>query len=116
MAFREGDRALNKMLVGDDERFRAYYGDDLVFGVAPTPPDTLALEVSPLSLNIVEGEVGVFRVALNKQPESDVTVAITEASPDYSINPVSLDFTTSNWHIFRDVTVTTVQDLSLIHI
>ena len=73
-----------------------------------TPP---AVELSPTSLTVEEGESGSYTVVLDTQPSG--TVTITASSSDTTVatvTPPSLTFTTSNWNTAQTVTVTGVED------
>ena len=73
-----------------------------------TPP---AVELSPTSLTVEEGESGSYTVVLDIQPSG--TVTITASSSDTTVatvTPPSLTFTTSNWNTAQTVTVSGVED------
>ncbi|MBP9760760.1 MAG: hypothetical protein KBD15_00775 [Candidatus Magasanikbacteria bacterium] len=55
------------------------------------------------------GATDSYTVVLNSQPDSDVTVAISE-SADLTISTSSIVFTAANWDTERTVTVTAVND------
>ena len=73
-----------------------------------TPP---AVELSPTSLTVEEGESGSYTVVLDTLPSG--TVTITASSSDTTVatvTPPSLTFTTSNWDTAQTVTVSGVED------
>ena len=73
-----------------------------------TPP---AVELSPTSLTVEEGESGSYTVVLNTQPTG--TVTITAGSSDTTVAtvmPSSLTFTTTNWNTVQTVRVSSVEN------
>jgi glucose/arabinose dehydrogenase len=72
----------------------------------------LALQVSPLSLTIDEGQSAGFMVALTAQPSIDVVVSSTRAGDaDVSVSAGgALIFTTANWATPQRVTVAAARD------
>ncbi len=66
--------------------------------------------VNPGSVAVQQGATQTFGVALSAQPSSSVTVSVAESSggdPDLSVSSgASLTFTTSNWSVPQNVTVT----------
>ncbi len=74
------------------------------------------LTVSTSTLAVAEPGVGnavgsgTFTVRLARAPTGDVTVALSAASPDVSLSPASLTFTTGTWQTAQTVTVTASAD------
>ena len=68
------------------------------------------LRITPRELTVAEGATATYTVELNSEPQGDVTVAITSGSPAATVSPASLTFTTTNWDLPRDVTVTGTDD------
>ncbi|MBF2755462.1 MAG: hypothetical protein ISN29_09435, partial [Gammaproteobacteria bacterium AqS3] len=68
-----------------------------------------ALVLSESTLSINEGDNDDFMVKLNRQPSATVTVTLTAAG-DLTLDKSSLMFTTDNWNVDQDVTVTARQD------
>ena len=100
--------------------------------VTTTDNDTVGATITPLSLEIVEGDsTGVsYSVKLNTEPSDDVTVNITGQTPepvapetppdapavrtdtnDVVIDKTTLTFTPSNWDQAQTVTITALEDL-----
>ena len=72
--------------------------------------DTPGLRVTPPAITVVEGEQGTYRVALETEPMSAVTVTIGSSNPDVKPAPASLEFETDNWRIEQQVTVSAARD------
>ena len=73
-----------------------------------TPP---AVELSPTSLTVEEGESGSYTVVLDTLPSG--TVTITASSSDTTVAtvmPSSLTFTTTNWNTVQTVRVSSVEN------
>ena len=65
-----------------------------------------ALIVTPSVLALIEGGAdGAFKVKLDQQPSTNVTVAVTSASGPINIKTKSVTFTPSNWNVEQDVIV-----------
>ena len=78
------------------------------------PPGVRILNASNsaiTSLTVAEGATtnNTYRVRLNSQPSSDVTVALASNNADVSV-PASLTFTMANWSSAQTVTITAGQD------
>ena len=102
--------------------------------VTTTENDSVGATITPLSLEIVEGDsTGVsYSVKLNTEPSDDVTVNITGQTPepvppadalrlnpryvlttnDVVIDKTTLTFTPSNWDQAQTVTITALEDLT----
>ena len=70
--------------------------------------------VGTISGNTTEsGGTATFTVKLNSQPEAGVAISVSSSNTDEgTVNPSSLEFSTSNWNTNRTVTVTGVDDSS----
>ncbi len=78
---------------------------DIVF-----PAVSGALVFDPAALMVNEGSSGTYRVKLASQPSAGVTVAVTGAVGEVTVNPTSLTFTSTTWNSAQTVTVTAGQD------
>ena len=72
--------------------------------------DTPGLTITPPAITVVEGERGIYRVALEAEPTSVVTVTIGSSNPDVKPTPASLEFSVDNWKIEQQVTVSAAID------
>ena len=73
--------------------------------------DVLGVDVDPTSLPVAEGGNDYYSVFLTAQPSGTVTVTPSvTGSSDVTVNPASLTFTTVNWSVSQDVTVSAAQD------
>ena len=73
--------------------------------------DQPGVMVTSSTLTVSEGQSDTYRVALNTQPESDVTVTVTSRNTSIAtVDTGSLTFTTSNWNALQPVTVTGMDD------
>ena len=72
--------------------------------------DPFGVTVTEATLDVDEGNTGIYQVKLDTEPSADVT--ITPASGDTDVATVSppLTFTTTNWNAVQTVTVTGVED------
>ena len=83
-------------------------------------PDVAAqgVELSPMSLEIPEGESRSYSVSLQSHPlgdgvgvpEFEVTVTPSSSNPDVTLSPASLTFAADNWQVAQPVTVTALSD------
>jgi hypothetical protein len=64
--------------------------------------------VNPASVTVQQGKTTTFGVSLSQQPSASVTVSVAQSGdPDLSVTGgASLTFTTSNWSVPQNVTVT----------
>ena len=76
--------------------------------------EVAGVEVGTISGNTTEsGGTSTFTVKLNSQPEADVTISVSSSNTDEgTVNPSSLEFSSSNWNTNQTVTVTGVDDSS----
>ena len=88
------------------------------YGSAPTERVTVnvnddeqaELMVNPTSLNVDEGATAMYTVRLNTLPSATVSVDVSSNSPNVTVNPSTLTFSTTNWDQPQDVTVRAGQD------
>ena len=84
--------------------------------VTVTDNDTAGATVSETTLTVAEGGSGSYTVRLNTQPASDVVISVTRTgSPDVTVSPATLTFTTSNWSTAQTVTVRAAQDADAVN-
>ena len=84
-----------------------------IAGVAVTVTDdeTAGATVSETTLEVDEGGSATYTVKLDAQPASDVVISVTKSgSPDVTVSPATLTFSTSNWSTAQTVTVAAAQD------
>ena len=72
--------------------------------------DTRGVTVTPESLEVTEGSSGTYTVVLDSQPTDNVTVTISGASGDVTLNSSQLTFTTANWFSAQEVVVNAADD------
>ena len=76
--------------------------------------DTAGFTFNPSMLTVGEGTTIVYTLVLNTQPINEVTIAISSdgdtSDGDVSVQPPTLDFTTSNWNNPQQVMVSAPQD------
>ena len=79
--------------------------------------DSLAVTVNPRSLDITEVQedeggtaTDVYEVVLDSVPAATVMVKVVGASGNVSVNPETLEFTTTTWDEEQPVTVTVEED------
>ena len=100
-------------LTVDEGRSANEYDAVTIAGVAVTvtDDDTAGATVSETTLTVNEGSSATYTVRLNLQPTSDVVINVTKSgSPDVTVSPATLTFTTSNWNTAQTVTVRAAQD------
>ena len=84
--------------------------------VTVTDDDTAGATVSETTLTVTEGGSGSYTVRLNTQPTSDVVISVTRTgSPDVTVSPATLTFTSSNWGTAQTVTVAAAQDADAVN-
>ena len=111
------------VVVNDDEK----YEDDEIFAMQLSNPhyavlsnqgwgviqdeDVPGLVLTPLSLTVPEGGASTYTVVVTSQPAAPLTVTLsTNGSPDVTVSPSPLTFTTTDWNVAQTVTVTAVDD------
>ena len=73
--------------------------------------DDAAVSVSASTLTVSEGGSATYTVVLDAQPASDVVIGVTKSgSPDVTVSPATLTFTSSNWDTAQTVRVSAAQD------
>ena len=78
--------------------------------IALVDDDNPAVLVVPDALTVVEAGTDIYAVELQTRPTADVTVTITGASGDLSLDRTSLVFTQADWRDPQDVEVTAADD------
>ena len=76
--------------------------------------DTASVKTSTTSVNVGEGSTSTYTIVLEFKPSADVTVTIVdpvEAGTDVTTDPEELEFTTANWNMPQEVTVTAGPDV-----
>jgi len=78
--------------------------------------DTPGLTLSDTSLSVTEGRSAKYSVALATQPTATVTVSVSRSSgdADLTVNKSSLTFTTVNWFLPQEVTVSAAEDNDIV--
>ena len=106
-ACRAGEATIEVWHETEAERLSTYE-----FRIRPADgaPGTPGVRVSNTTLAVDEGGSGTYAVALQTRPTADVTVTITGASGDLSLDRTSLVFTEADWRDPRDVEVTAADD------
>ncbi|MEQ9411570.1 MAG: choice-of-anchor D domain-containing protein, partial [Fuerstiella sp.] len=80
--------------------------------------DTQSLVVTPLTLNVDEGNTNTFSVRLAAQPTADVTVNVARTAGDTDLSVSAggtLTFTSTNWDTPQDVTLSTAEDADAVN-
>ena len=72
--------------------------------------DSRGVTVTPTSLEVTEGSTGIYTVVLDSEPTGNVTVAISGASGDVTLDRSQLTFTTANWFTAQEVEVNAADD------
>ena len=84
--------------------------------VTVTDDDAAGAAVSETTLTVAEGGSATYTVRLNTQPTSDVVIGVTRTgSPDVTVSPATLTFTSSNWSTAQTVTVSAAQDADAVN-
>ena len=75
-----------------------------------------AVTVSPSELTLEEGASATYTVVLDEEPSETVTVTPrVSGSPDLTLDPSSLTFTTEDWSTARTITVSAGEDDDAYH-
>lgn len=90
-----------------DTRYLGYQVSPLDFLVSDNDSGTLVF--SPSS-DLNEGASGTYSVKLNSQPQGTVTISIYPDRPA-SVSPTTLTFDSSDWNVYKAVSISTPQDL-----
>ena len=73
--------------------------------------DSLGIETSVTTINVPEAGTGTVGVTLTAQPAASVTVMVSSSDiMAATVAPTSLTFTTANWNMPQNVTLTGVAD------
>ena len=76
--------------------------------------DTRGVTVTPTSLEVTEGATGTYSIVLDSQPVGDgdgnVTVTVSGASGDVTVDPSQLTFTATTWFRAQEVEVSAADD------
>ncbi len=72
--------------------------------------DSRGVTVTPTSLEVNEGSVGTYTVNLDSEPTGDVTVTVSGASGDVTVEPSQLNFDASDWFQAKPITVRAEHD------
>ena len=67
--------------------------------------DGPGVNLSRLTLNVVQGRSATYRVTLNTRPTGDVTVTPASDNPDVTFEPATLTFMPAAWNSAQSVTV-----------
>ncbi len=78
--------------------------------VTVTDDDTPGLRIEPIALTVLEGALGMYRVALGTEPTGTVTVAIESDNSDVTMAAAPLTFTSGDWDTKQTVTVRAAED------
>jgi len=92
--------------------------DPVIVAVTVNDDEDVAIQVSKSSLTINEGSTGNYTVSLSSQPSSEVTVNITGAQKEVTVDADAvtsglqsrLVFSTINWNDPKTVTVSAMRD------
>ena len=100
--------------VEDTVRLTHSIGDAIVRGgmlqVRVRENDSRGVTVTPTSLEVNEGSEGTYTVNLDSEPTGDVTVTVSGASGDVTVDPSQLNFDASDWFQAKPITVRAGQD------
>ena len=72
--------------------------------------DTRGVTVTPTSLEVTEGASGTYTVVLDSEPTDKVTVSISGASGDVTLDSSQLTFTETDWFSAQEVVVRAADD------
>ncbi len=78
--------------------------------VTVTDDDTPGLRIEPITLAVLEGASGIYRVALETEPTGTVTVTIGSDNSDVTMVGTPLTFTAGDWDSKQTVTVRAAED------
>ena len=106
----DGDALPDKALLAHEASGGEYESVNGTLAVNVIENDMPGLTITPPAITVVEENTGTYRVALETEPMSVVTVTIGSSNPDVKPTPASLEFSTDNWGIEQQVTVTAARD------
>ena len=87
--------------------------DKGIYRVTVEENDERGVTVDRTSLEVTEGASATYSIVLDSQPTGDpgnVTVTITGASGDVTVNPSQLTFNSTNWFTAQPVVVSAAED------
>ena len=99
-----------------DSDYNGLAGDALGVTVIAKAANALVIQPGVTTLNqkltVDEGDSGTYAIVLSHVPSGDVTFTVDDPTDntDVTAEPASLLFSTSNWNIAQDVTVTAAED------
>ena len=67
--------------------------------------------VSAVTLDVNEGETGIYTMMLNSRPSAAVTIAVRSGDSDAVMTTTPLTFNRDNWNVAQTVTVRGVEDM-----
>ena len=111
----EDDDAINGSATITHTASGGDYADVTISSVTATEldNDTRGVTVAPTTLRVPEGGSAAYTVVLDTQPSADVTITLTFAAgsdEDITVEKTSLTFTTENWDMAQEVTVSAAVD------
>ena len=77
---------------------------------AATISATAGVTISPTSLTVEEGSSNTYMVKLDKAPSADVTITVSGASGDVTVDGSPLTFTSGNYSAEQTITVRAARD------
>ena len=121
MCIRDRDQSYAILLTdnaSDDIRYKYVDPPDVTLKNLDLDGDKGGFYVSAISRDTDESpRSATFTVRLTSKPTDNVTIdAVSSDASEGTASPSQLTFTSSNWNAEQTVTVTGVEDLSLIHI
>ena len=81
-----------------------------ILRVTVSENDTRSVELDQTSLEVAEGGSATYTIRLQTQPTDNVTVTVTGASGDVTVNPSQRTFTTTDWFQAKEVVVSAAED------
>ena len=111
----EDDNALNGTATIEHTASGGGYDGVSVSSVTVTEldNDTRGVTVTPTTLTVAEGDSAKYTVVLTTEPSDNVTISLSFASgsdEDITVDKTSLTFTTDNWNVAQEVTVSAAED------
>ncbi|PCJ59513.1 MAG: hypothetical protein COA79_10730 [Planctomycetota bacterium] len=99
------------LITSNDSKYSGYDANDVI--VYSVENDTVGIEVSPVG-NLTLSESGtsvIYKVKLSSKPLFNVQVPLSlAATSDISLGSNLLTFTSSNWNIEQDVSISVIDD------
>ena len=89
-----------------------------IAGVTVTVTDDAAAgaTVSETTLTVTEGGSATYTVVLDVQPASNVVIGVTRSgSPDVTVSPATLTFSSANWSTAQTVRVSAAEDADAVN-